>query len=349
VVTDKGRVKVTRGADHLWEVQKNGEKTEYFEKIGKNILPEAAEVVGLSMVKLGDIEMPVNIMNQLEGHFMLSELNGKSATGSLRAQIIDEISGLSGIEGIIKEVSLDNHRWGREVKQLEDRVEEIAEQKHDPAELDAAEALLGKVKKCIDDKKDCDNLIAEIETICDKVVSEGESIEEIDDELKGLPNEKGAGKLLDAGLAVLQAAKDAKKMLDDWQSRAMVAKTIEDELAQELDVKTAQALLQEANAIHTKVASMKVLSDKAEGIKAKVFRAKRGLKNIGKEMKDAEEELESVLSTIKVCPLTQLPVGPSGCGNKITNWLEGETAREDEPEPEPEVEELEDEEDGFLL
>lgn len=314
VITDKGRVKVTRGDDHIWEVQKHGEKTQHYEKIGKNILPEAAEVVGLSMVKLGDIEMPVNIMNQLEGHFMLSELNGKNATGSLRAQIIDEISGLSGIEGIIKEVSLDNHRWGREVKQLEDRVEEIAAQKHDPELLDEEEALLTKVKKAIDDKAECDEIIEAIEDLCDKVVTEGERIEEIEDELKTLPDDKEASDCLDVALASLQTAKDAQKLLESWQEASREARDIKDELGEELDVETAEKLLTEAEKHSAKAKAMKELYDDIFENRRKTRTYKRRLGEIDQEQEEAERELKDVLSTIKVCPLTQLPIGKNGCG-----------------------------------
>lgn len=143
VITDKGRVKVTRSSsDNNWEVQKNNSQTQIFQRIGKSVLPEVSEVLGLNLVSLGDIEIPINIVNQLEGHFMLSDLNGKSASGSMRAQIIDEISGLSGIEGLIKDVGLDSHRLSRDIKSFEKQNQDLICQLNDEDFLRKEKELL---------------------------------------------------------------------------------------------------------------------------------------------------------------------------------------------------------------
>ena len=148
VETEKGTVQVTRGPKHnLWETTKKGQATQYFDKVGVNIVPEAAEILGLNIVTLGDVQIPVNIMDQLESHFMLSGIGDKNASGSMRAQIVDEISGLSGIESLIKDVSLDHHRFGREVKETETKMEETRNQLHPESELKAEETILGKAEK----------------------------------------------------------------------------------------------------------------------------------------------------------------------------------------------------------
>ena len=152
VDTDKGRVKVTRGPKHnIWETTRNGQPTQYFEKVGVNVVPEAAAIMGLNIITLGDVQVPVNIMDQLESHFMLSGVGDKDATGSMRAQIVDEISGLSGIEGIIKSVSLDHHRFGREIKETEDKMEETRNQLHPENEIKAEEAVLTGAEKELSD------------------------------------------------------------------------------------------------------------------------------------------------------------------------------------------------------
>ena len=126
VDTDKGYVKVVRGPKvNEWEVCKNGEQPVKFQKVGKNIVPLAAEVMGLKLVTLGDVEFPVNVMSQLESHFMLSGVGDKNATGSMRAQIVDEISGLSGFEPLVKEVAADGIRFAREKNELDAKVAEI--------------------------------------------------------------------------------------------------------------------------------------------------------------------------------------------------------------------------------
>ena len=149
VTSDRGYVDVTRGTKNEWEVCRNGEAPINFSKIGKKVLPEAAEVLGLRMVELGDQSLPVNIMDQGENHFMLNELGGTDASGSMRAQVIDEISGLSGIEGLINAVSLDRHRAGRQVKEAEDKAQALRDSKHDEQVLQKEEATLQQVQELV--------------------------------------------------------------------------------------------------------------------------------------------------------------------------------------------------------
>jgi len=156
VRTQRGEVRVKRGPKHnLWEITPKGQVTEYYDKPGKDVVPQAAAIIGLNVVELGDVKVPVNIMDQLESHFMLAGIGGKDATGSMRAQVVDEISGLSGIEGIIKEVSLDNHRRGREVKQTEDKIGEVQVQLHDEKALSKEQGILEQAEDLVVKNEEC--------------------------------------------------------------------------------------------------------------------------------------------------------------------------------------------------
>jgi len=173
VETERGSVKVTRGEkNNLWEVTKVGQQTQYFDKVGKNIVPDAEEIIGLKIVTLGDVSVPVNIMDQLESHFMLKGIGDKDASGSMRAQIVDEISGLSGIEGLIKDVSLDHHRFGREIKETEKTMEAVRLQLHPETVLNLEEGVLGKAET---DLKDRDTMLGLVDH-GDTIVSEASSV-----------------------------------------------------------------------------------------------------------------------------------------------------------------------------
>ena len=202
VTTDKGIVKVTRGPkDNLWEIwegrEEKGKPDFEYDKVGRVAAPpKAVEIIGLSVVKLGDVNVPVNIMDQMESHFMLAGIGDDKATGSVRAQIIDEISGLSGIESVIKGVSLDNHRAGREMKQIEVRVNETSEKLHDDTELDREGRILESAKDFLEDMKEaivasdnCEEIIREWESAC-QVVDDAES------RLSAMPDVKLASGLL---------------------------------------------------------------------------------------------------------------------------------------------------------
>lgn len=206
VETERGWVKVTRGKDNIWEVCRAGGAPGTFSKIGKNILPEAAEVLGLHVVKLGDMELPVNVMDQGESHFMLNELGGENASGSMRAQIVDEISGLSGIEGLIKEVSLDRHRFSRAVKENEDRAAELRATMHDEKAIEEEAGLLSEARALVDFS---DEAVAAVEDMAELFEAHHGAQEEagrLSSELASMPNTKILGALLSRGRKVLGRA-----------------------------------------------------------------------------------------------------------------------------------------------
>jgi len=189
VDTDKGRVKVTRGPKHnAWEVTKTGQPTQYFDKVGVNIIPEVAEIIGLNIVTLGDVKVPVNIMDQLESHFMLAGVGDKDATGSMRAQIVDEISGLSGIEGIIKDVSLDNTRFGREIKVIEKQMEVVRGQLHPEAILKEEEDVLTKADQELKDSAMMLSLMDEGNDLVSNVSSVSQQISDLNRRESEIPN-----------------------------------------------------------------------------------------------------------------------------------------------------------------
>jgi len=189
VDTERGRVKVTRGPKHnAWEVTRTGQPTQYFDKVGVNIVPDAAEIIGLNIVTLGDVHVPVNIMDQLESHFMLAGIGDKDATGSMRAQIVDEISGLSGIEGLIKAVSLDHHRFGRDIRETEDQMEQVRSQLYPEGELDKEAGILADAERELKDYADMVACIADAESMSSEASVTAGQIEDVSRRLAEIPN-----------------------------------------------------------------------------------------------------------------------------------------------------------------
>lgn len=232
VETDRGTVLVVRGPKHNhWEVTKNGQRKEEFDKVGVNVVPEAAEVLGLNMVKLGDVDVPVNIMDQLESHFLLSSVGGEKASGSIRAQIVDEISGLSGIEGLIKDVSLDNHRFGREVKETEDAMEETRKQLHNEAELQHESEVLTQAESELKEADDCKTAAESGMAILDSWNQTVEAHNAVMEELNALPDAEAAKKEIQEALAILPRATKAQEMFDEWMFVQDSKKRVEAALA----------------------------------------------------------------------------------------------------------------------
>lgn len=155
ITTERGIVTARRGKNiNEWDVTPIGKETVYYKSAGKGILEDVAEIIGLKVIQLGDIKIKVNVMDQLESHFMMSEIEGKEASGSLRAQIIDEISGLSGIEPLIKEIGTDHLRLKKEVTALEEENSELIDKLHKEEELQKEEEVLSQAEALL--KKNVD-------------------------------------------------------------------------------------------------------------------------------------------------------------------------------------------------
>ncbi len=196
--TDKGYVKVKRGQKvNEWEVCRIGEAPVKFEKVGKNIVPQAAEVIGLKMVTLGDVEFPVNVMSQLESHFMLSGVGDKNATGSMRSQIIDEISGLSGLETLVKEVAGDTIRFARERNELVDKQHEIEEQIVPDDVFTNEDALLTEAEGHIDKHESLLRVLNEAEACLSKWRTLSDNLSMRQSDISRLPDVSGLKDKLD--------------------------------------------------------------------------------------------------------------------------------------------------------
>lgn len=309
VRTDKGTVKVVRGKDNIWEVTPNGGETRRFEKIGKKILPEAAEVMGLGMVTLGDIEMPVNVMDQLEAHFMLSSLSDKKATGSLRAQIIDEISGLSGIEGVIKGVSLDNHRWGREIKETEDRAREVEESMHDPDELEREGLLLDQVGGLIQDRDDSQAIRLDMQEMLQGREQASQELSRLAGELGAIPDLEAAERLLGDASEAGRVATAAAALLSDRGTTAAALERAEAEAAGMVDAEQAGIAAARAVELVERARRAIELADQMTLCSQHLVRSEGDLGTVNDEMREAFKERDEAMQDVKTCPLTGAPVG----------------------------------------
>lgn len=225
VTSDKGVVHAKRGKNvNEWIVTPNGKTPLVFDKVGKGVVPAATEVLGLSMVTLGETDIPVNIMDQDESHFLLSELAGKKASGSSRAQIIDEISGLSGIEGLIKSVSLDNHRIGREVTQLTEKINETLDQMHDKDEILKEKSVLTSVKNLIDQKKTLECAVDICNDLLSRSTRNKELMSSIGDQIDSIPDTESANNHLESIGGSVSKIASANSIMDSYSSQKETVK-----------------------------------------------------------------------------------------------------------------------------
>lgn len=250
VKTDKGMVKVIRGPKtNLWEVTPLGKPTISFDKVGVKIVPEAARILGLNMVKLGDADIPVNIMDQLESHFMLASVGGKDVSGSLRAQVIDEISGLSGIEGVIKAVSLDNHRFGREISENEEKMKEAHKQLHDQEELDKESKILESAELSITTYEQCMIASEDAQSLVENHNTTSKNVKYAEDVLSSIPDFETAKVCLDSSRDLLVKSSKAEEINKTSLATTQKVDQIELRLGSIPDVDQASSLVEDAKQI----------------------------------------------------------------------------------------------------
>lgn len=276
VDTDKGNVTVTRGPKtNLWEVTKNGQPTQYFDKVGKEVVPQAVEVLGMKSVTLGDVSVPVNIMDQLESHFMLAGVGSEKATGSMRAQIVDEISGLSGIEGLIKAVSLDNHRFGREVKEIETKMEETRKQMHDETVLQTESDALGKAEVLLQEHDDSMSVVE----VAEKTLSEADAARAESErklaELDAIPDLDSAASLLEEARGSAEVVSKAESILAEASDAEAKRKGLEAAVAGMPDSEKAQGFLDEAGKDAERALKVERLLDEARALDEERSRLER--------------------------------------------------------------------------
>lgn len=177
--TDRGSVSVLRGKENKWTIVDIDGNVKEFDKIGKNILDEVIEITGIKPVKLGSFECTPNIMDQLEGHFLLAELDGESVSGSLRAQIVDEVSGLSGMEELIKQISLENLRISKSIKEIEITNENIIKKLHDKEQLQNEIDKINKIDELFKKYEKIKDKVENLKTINKSYVSYGNTLSDM--------------------------------------------------------------------------------------------------------------------------------------------------------------------------
>ncbi len=243
-ITEKGSVRVVRGKSNTWYVTPNGEDTKVFDKIGKKPLPDACEILGLNVVHLGDTDIEVNIMEQLEGHFMMSEIGGKNAAGSVRAQIVDEISGLTGIEGLIRDVAKDNLHSQKAVKSLEKSIEDNTEQLEDEKLMEEYEEKLFVLEEAIEDYNEIIKLQTSIHTCQIEYEEVVQKLNNSSQELNKFPNTGLITVILKEMDNYLSYIHIGEEILASYQSETTKIDNTANELANLGNTSNANALIQ---------------------------------------------------------------------------------------------------------
>lgn len=310
-VTHRGRVTVRRGkGKNEWEVQPAGGEVTVFSNIGKSVLPEAADILGIRMVQLGDNLIRANVMDQLEGHFMLSEVDGNNASGSLRAQILDEISGLTGVEVLVKDIGLDKTRLSRETKKLEENCEEFQGRLHDEKDLAAENASLQLIEAFLGKAEELGRQADVMTQFTTDYIEEIQQLEVMDKALSRMPDIDTVDKCLKQVSSVqaqIQAMTECAKQYDEEEDALA---SIDERMKSLCVVKKVMARM---SALEEKSLQLSVMKDLLDRYSESADHAESAMQQsvlISEKIKTFSADIDSLLTTIRLCPLTGDPIKP---------------------------------------
>jgi len=308
LTTNKGTVKVVRGTKNEWTVITPEGKQE-FDKIGKNvILPEASKVIGMYPVTIGDDKININIMSQLEKHFMMAEVGGKKISGSSRAQIIDEISGLSGMESIIKTISLDNTRNSKEIARQNNNIEEWQEKKHSVDELEQEEDLLNQVSKIVSLIQDGQEKIKQIGSLVDEFDRVRGAVDRVKKELKSIPHIKKLTAMVTGVEKSLFEIEDMQVIVSDYDTTSNIYNRIKTELSGMPSVTSVQKLVDKVEKICNKTDDIKGIIDIYDDAQQKYESCNEQFNGCVKSLEDVQEKELELLKSFDICPITRKPI-----------------------------------------
>lgn len=262
---------------------KIGEDLQVFEGFGSKVPDEVYMASGMEKLSLNDNkDMTINMQDQLEGPFLLSE------SSSVKASAIGKLVQADVIDRALADVNLDLRRKKIDQGSIEKSIDEKTSKLEDYKYLDDLKARLDKLDNIageIEKKKEKQKKLGDLSA---KLTSLKPKIEELSDQLDDLKNlDQIEGLVLD-----LDKASFKYENLENLLSKLRENKT---------RIQTNQAsihALRYIDTIEDKASLSKKKIDKFKNLKNLAINYKRTSKNlkIHKELLSSLEDLESIAS-----------------------------------------------------
>lgn len=153
----------------------DGAKTgpQVFEGFGSSVPLEVQEITGVKPVKIGDLELNLNLVGQLDGPFL-----GSSISGGARAKVLGKLAGTEEIDYAAKQLGTDLYRRNQDEKRLAGEVAELEEKIREygwlpavKAKIEALERLAAKVKAAQERRAVLVGLKARLGDVNEKITS----------------------------------------------------------------------------------------------------------------------------------------------------------------------------------
>jgi len=119
-----------------------------FEGFGSSVPLEVQELTGVRPVKIGDLELNLNLAEQLDGPFL-----GKNISAGARAKVLGKLAGTEEIDYAAKQLGTDLYRRGQDEKRLAEELAQLEEKIREfdwlpgmAAEIEQLEQIIEKIK-----------------------------------------------------------------------------------------------------------------------------------------------------------------------------------------------------------
>lgn len=157
-----------------------GEKIK-FETIGTSVPEQVYNITEMRELELGDTKDIPNIMYQLEKHYMLAEINGKSCTSNLIARVFDKVIGLGGMEDLISEISSSMLVNKKQITKNNEKIDILRQKIHNESDIEQKE-------KCIDESSKLFNKIKQTQSFLKRISFYDEEINKLRSRWKLIDN-----------------------------------------------------------------------------------------------------------------------------------------------------------------
>ncbi len=159
------------------------EESEVFEGFGNEVPLEIVKVSGISQSSFNsNISTSLNIGNQLEGPFLLSE------TGAIRAKALGALIGLDIIDKSIKDTIVDLRRENQNAERIRNELNDISEKLNEYENLEEIKERLDKTQNIINVLKLLTEKKNKLENLKYKIQSYKDELYEISKTLEGVKN-----------------------------------------------------------------------------------------------------------------------------------------------------------------
>lgn len=215
VTSDRGYVETKKGTGvNEWEVHDDvNDTTKNLKSPGAGSVPEAQAILGLSELDIAGLKVRLNWSNQRDKHFLLDEVEGKSASPSLVAAVLDEVAGISGFEGLVRELANEKTTCEKQVKKLNEEVERLDTELSVYIDLDE---LLNKTNEALRllDEADRQQLqLTEVEEIHVQWTNVSERLRQVQEQLRAYMELEDQERRLKQADRVLSECNDARERL----------------------------------------------------------------------------------------------------------------------------------------